>query len=151
MFTKKITEWSVNSDNSEQIIEEFFLKNKFLDSKFEKNHFNGFLIDYEFLLLKKNYNKYLKIDSKKNLESESNFKNENIKSQRKNDGMIRSTIFTLNSSSLSNISTHSKLKSEEDLDRSCAGVWIKEEDRNPLVFDYIIEYASKYSLYLHYC
>ena len=119
MFTKKITEWSVNSDNSEQMIEDFFLKNKFLDSKFEKNHFNGFLIDYEFLLLKKNYNKNLKIDSRKN--SESTLINENMKSPRKMDGMIRSTIFTLNCSSLSNISTHSKLKSEEDLDRVCAG------------------------------
>ena len=67
MFTKKLTEWTAKNDRSEADIEEFFQKNSFIFSFFEKNSFNGFLIDYEFLLLKKNFIKKLQSEEKVNI------------------------------------------------------------------------------------
>lgn len=142
MFTKKLTEWTEKNDTSESDIERFFTKNKFLHFSGTKNSFKGFLIDYEFLFLKKNFTKNLKKESP-SIENSSFISGilsskKAIKSNMK--GMMSSTIFALNDSQISSISQGRK---DEMFPRKFMAIRISEEDKIPLMFDFLLEYALK--------
>ena len=135
MFTKKLTEWTAKNDTSEKDIEEFFKQNQFIFSFYEKNTFNGFLIDYEFLLLKKNFIK--------NIPRQSNEKSTEVEGRKGSDskemmkGMMTSTIFALDASNI-------KQKLQRPVvDKKSSFVKLKKSHQNPLIFDFILEYACK--------
>jgi hypothetical protein len=130
MFTKKLTEWTQKDDTSESDIEDFFSKNKFIFSFYEKNTFNGFLIDYEFLLLKKNFVKNLqKDDTKKEL-------NINSKKNVMMKGMMTSTIFALDASNIKQVRP-------PPIEEKKIIIHLDKSHHNPLIFDFILEYACK--------
>jgi hypothetical protein len=151
MFSRKLTDWRTDEDNSQLNIETFFKNHTLLNLKSQKNPFNGFLIDFEFLFLKKNYS--LKI--KENIKSpqKSNFfisflgppkpkvKTKDMK------GMVSSTVFTLNQSvnnsilSASNNSESSRIKSKSVL-KVPDEVQLEAKDKNPLLLDYIVKYSK---------
>lgn len=130
MFTKKLTEWTQKNDTSESDIEEFFIKNKFIFSFYEKNTFNGFLIDYEFLLLKKNFvNNLQKDTTKKELDI-------NYKKNTMMKGMMTSTIFTLDSSII-------KEQKQSPIEEKKMIIPLDKSHHNPLIFDFVLEYSYK--------
>jgi hypothetical protein len=133
MFTKKLTEWTAKNDTSEADIEEFFTKNTFIYSFYEKNSFNGFLIDYEFLLLKKNFIKKLQ----KNENPSFNALSKKKQNKEMMKGMMTSTIFALDASNIK----QSKTKHIDDKKTNL--VKLLSQHKNPLIFDFILEYACK--------
>jgi hypothetical protein len=130
MFTKKLTEWTQKDDTSESDIEEFFGKNIFIFSFADKNTFNGFLIDYEFLLLKKNFVKNLQKDSTRKDLDINNKKNTVMK------GMMTSTIFTLDASNI-------KEPKQPQIEEKKMVIPLDKSHHNPLIFDFILEYSCK--------
>lgn len=130
MFTKKLTEWTAKNDTSESDIEQFFSKNKFIFSFFEKNTFNGFLIDYEFLLLKKNF--VVKLQK-----TAPNTQKTRPKATTDMKGMMTSTIFALDASNIK----QARQRPVKDLQTT--NVRLHSKHRNPLIFDFILEYACK--------
>lgn len=136
MFTKKLTEWTAKNDTSEADIEEFFKKNKFIYSFFEKNSFNGFLIDYEFLLLKKNFIKKLQKDNNESSELAVGYSKKS-KPDSMMKGMMTSTIFALDASNIKQART----KQQEE--KKTTFIKLSQKSKNPLIFDFILEYACK--------
>lgn len=131
MFTKKLTEWTAKNDTSESDIEDFFAKNKFIFSFFEKNSFNGFLIDYEFLLLKKNF--VVKLQK-----TAPGPRQPRPKATTEMKGMMTSTIFALDASNIKQ-PRHRPVK-----DLQVSGIRLPSRHCNPLIFDFILEYACKW-------
>ena len=131
IFTKKIVQNDNKKEKTEEEIEKYFEMNKFFDARFEQNMFKGFLIDYEFLFLKKNFIKIFK-EQKSNPFS---FILDVPKLNEEDDGMLTSTLFDLDNSSSSTSNTV--------ISTSCI---IKEEAipfSIPLLFDYFILIAMK--------
>lgn len=128
MFTKKLTEWTARSDTSESDIEAFFARNQFIFSFFAKNSFNGFLIDYEFLLLKKNFVAKLQRGPAR------------AKAATDMKGMMTSTIFALDASHIR------QARASPAPEPRAAPARLAAQHRNPLVFDFVLEYACKWGL-----
>jgi hypothetical protein len=117
----------------------------------DKNSFNGFLIDFEFLYLKKNYS--LKIKENIKTPEKSNFLisllgNPKPKVKTKDmKGMVSSTVFTLNQSI-----THSVLSKSSNSDNTrnksksvfklSDEIELKTKDKSPLLLDYIVRYSK---------
>ena len=137
----------MQNDRMQLEIETFFKTHLFIESKVEKNTFNGFLIDFEFLFLKKNYSFKIKDHSKNEKSffggyfggSKTKVKTKDMK------GMVSSTVFTLNQSG-----TESNLTEQmsDTRSRAVSRFMISQEtkldpkDQIPFLLDYIVKYAQ---------
>lgn len=150
MFSSKVTDWTSQKENIQLEIELFFKSHSLIQSASDSNPFNGFLIDFEFLFLKKNYSLKIKEHSSKSGASKffgGYFGGSTRKVKTKDmKGMISSTVFTLNQSqssgseveSLSRSRAHSKF----NLSREPP---LTDEERIPFLLDFIVKYSKGYS------
>ena len=149
MFSRKLTNWSTEENNNQIDIEKFFKQHTLLHSKSDKNPFNGFLIDFEFLFLKKNYS--LKIKENVKPAPKSNFlisllgpSKTKVKTKDMK-GMISSTVFTLNQSinnSVLSSSNQSDRSRSQSVFRISDEIELEEKEKNPLLLDYIVKYSK---------
>ena len=149
MFSCKLTLWNSTKEDTQMKIDSHFKSNFLLESQAHKNAFSGFLIDFEFLYLKKNFS--LKIKQKIKPQQQTFFGNLLGKSKTKvktkdMKGMVSSTIFTLNQSSTQSVlSFESK---EENRSRVTSmmnpieKVSLPIEERDPFLLDFIVHYSK---------
>jgi hypothetical protein len=130
-------------------IEDFFKSESLVECPVRNtNPFNGFLIDFEFLFLKKNYSFKIKEHSKKSSESSffGGYFNKSKQKIKTKDmrGMVTSTIFTLNQSevgsSTSSGSTRSRALSKLNIVQEKE---LTDEEKIPFLLDFIIKYSKE--------
>ena len=149
MFSCKLTLWNSAKEDTQMKIDSHFKNKPLLHSESHKNIFSGFLIDFEFLYLKKNFS--LRVKQRQNPAQSTFFGNllgsSKTKVKTKDmQGMVSSTIFTLNqSSNHSMISVESKDKisnRKSSVMNMPPQIPLQEKERDPFLLDFIVRYSK---------
>lgn len=146
MFSAKLMDLSAKDDYQQLNIEAFFKNHTILESQTHRNPFNGFLIDFEFLYLKKNYSLKIKencTSPKTSILSgllgpaKTKVKTKDMK------GMVSSTIFTLDQSSTSSTKTRDRARTRAlSVMRVAQETPLEESEKSPFLLDYIVRHSK---------
>lgn len=148
MTTAKLA--SINESSAQKQIQEHFMKKFKTESSLQNNNnLNGHLVDFEFFVMKKNYTQQIyKNLNKKNINksifssfifnqnSEKLFKTESM------DGMVSSTIFTINNNDFQESEQSTKKTSFLEF-KNFSNEKLSNLKKIPFLFDFLILYAER--------
>ena len=162
IFSKKLTKHTNQINKLQTEIDSFFTNENLFPYTNNNNQFNGLLIDFEFLILKKNFSSKV-INVNKPPESKSFFdvllgsSRKNIIKTKEMKGMVSSTVFTLDQSFTSglkrSLSTQKNQKTGKNKNKSELQRWSNFRMpgiekfpvalQSPFIFDFILKYSQR--------